>query len=368
MESSNKKYFSRLDHLRFFAAAMVLMWHVMRFNRQAPSTDVPNLWPLSFLQEGHTGVALFFVLSGYIFYALCRDRQIKYSNFLKNRILRIAPLFFFWTLLYFYIGDIDPSKLFFAIACLLNKGTVPGNGWTVIVEFQFYLLFPFLLFFNRTYGLRYLIGLLFLTMFFRWSVWFTSGTVQDLAYSTLFGRIDQFLLGIIGCELSHRYKKLFKSRLLLIVLIALWVIVFHKFDQAGGFFDNTGGYPSISSVWVYWPFVEGFFYSFITSSYIAVSFSLPNLLDKSLAWLGTVSYSLYLNQHFSILITYKIYKATGLKTTGVNNALMFGIFGVLPVLVAVSAMTYYLIERPFLRLRQPYLRTVDESKELIYTS
>lgn len=341
---------------------MVLFWHVMRYYRQVPSADVPAFWPLSFLQEGHTGVALFMVLSGYIFWALCSSREVEYAKFIRNRILRIAPLFFFWMLLYFYTGDIDPAKLFIAIASLLNKGTVPGNGWTIIVEFQFYLLFPFLLLFSRKYGLRYLVGLLLLSTFFRWTVWFTSGTVHDLAYSTIFGRFDQFLFGMIACELATKHRKLFQSRILFVGLLVAWVVVFHKFDEIGGFFDNTGGYPSSSSVWVYWPFLEGFFYAFITASYLGVSIPLPRFFDKLLAWLGALSYSLYLNQNFAIVITHKFFKAAGWETAGLSNSLIFGALGVFPVLVALSAATYYLIERPFLLLRTPYLKPMADAK------
>ena len=97
-------------------------------------------------------------LSGFIFQAICRNRQIIYFEFLRNRILRIAPLFLVWTLFLFYTGDTDPSKLFVAILSLLNRDAVPGAGWTIIVEVQFYVIFPFLLVFTRKYGIRYLVG------------------------------------------------------------------------------------------------------------------------------------------------------------------------------------------------------------------
>lgn len=303
------------------------------------------------------------VLSGYIFWMLCSNHNVNYAHFIRNRLLRIAPLFIFWTLLYFYIADIDPSKLFFAIASLLNKGTVPGNGWTIIVEFQFYLLLPFLLFFSREYGLRYLIGMLALSVFLRWTVWLTIGTVQDLAYSTIFGRIDQFLLGMIACEVAKRRSDLFTSRFLFASLIVAWIVIFHKFDEMGGYFDNIGGYPTSSSVWVYWPFLEGLFYAFLTASYLSVNIPIPKFFDKSLAFLGALSYSLYLNQHFAILITNKAFSAAGWETTGVFNALIFGALGVLPVLVLMSAMTYYLIERPFLLLRTSYLDSLPDFKD-----
>jgi peptidoglycan/LPS O-acetylase OafA/YrhL len=194
--------------------------------------------------------------------------------------LRIAPLFVAWTLIYFYTSEIDPTKLFIAIVGLLNKGTVPGVGWTIIVEFQFYLLFPLLLFFTQRHGLRYLGSLVALAIFLRWSVWYTTGTVQDLAYSTIFGRIDQFVLCMISGEMAARYKPLFRSRALLIALILTGAALMHWFDRAGGFFDN-GGYPSI-----YWPKIEGYLFALIVASYLGTPILMPSSVDKILARSG----------------------------------------------------------------------------------
>jgi peptidoglycan/LPS O-acetylase OafA/YrhL len=233
------------------------------------------------------------------------------------------------------------------------------------VEFQFYLLFPFLLVFYRKYGMRYLIWLVLLAVFFRWAVWIMTGTVQYFAYSTIFGRIDQFCLGMICSELALRHKHLFHSSVLLAALILFWVTIFHFFDRAGGFFDNPAHFPnpiSSSFVWVYWPTLEGIFFGLITASYLGVSQFLPQFLDRLLAWLGTLSYSLYLNQNFAIQISAKAFKWAGLETAGFWNALVFGFCATLPLLIIMSAMTYYLVERPFLLLRSRYLCPFDGAK------
>ena len=44
------------------------------------------------LFEGHTGVALFMVLSGYILASGTFGKDISYAGFLRNRFLRIFPL------------------------------------------------------------------------------------------------------------------------------------------------------------------------------------------------------------------------------------------------------------------------------------
>jgi len=357
MKSSSSQYLSKLDHLRLIAALMVLAWHIMRYNLQVPTSFIPGFWPMSFFAEGHTGVALFMVLSGYIFMTLCRDREINYLSFIRNRVLRIAPLFIVWTLLYFYISDIDPAKLIIAIGALLNNRTVPGVGWTVVVEFQFYLLFPFLLAFSQKMGIRYLVGLVVMALAIRWGIWFTRGTVQDLAYSTIFGRIDQFLLGMIACEALRKFPNYFKSPLVLITLIAIWSFLYHRFDVLGGYFDNKG-YPSPTSIWVYLPTLEGLFYGMITAAYLGTVSLLPRALDKAAAWLGTLSYSLYLNHPWAIEIGMKVLKALKVDMTNFWTAMTLGFAAVFPILLIMSIGTYYLIEKPFLEMRKKYLKPI----------
>lgn len=357
MKSSDSLYLSKLDHLRFLAALLVLAWHIMRHQLQVPTTFIPSFWPMSLFAEGHTGVALFMVLSGYIFMTLCHDREIDYLAFIRNRILRIAPLFILWTLLYFYIGNIDPAKLIVAVGALLDHKTVPGVGWTVIVEFQFYLLFPFLLIFSRKMGLRYLVGLILLAVAIRWCIWFTLGTVQDLAYSTIFGRIDQFLLGMLACAALRKFPAYFKSPLVLLALVALWSFLYHRFDVLGGYFDNHG-FPSQASVWVYLPTLEGLFYGLITAAYLGTVQLLPRVLDKAIAWLGMLSYSLYLNHPWAIEVAMKILKRFNVDMTDFWTALILGMATVLPILIVMSVGTYYLIEKPFLSLRTRYLKPV----------
>jgi peptidoglycan/LPS O-acetylase OafA/YrhL len=362
MRSSDTSYVSRLDHLRFVAATLVLFWHIYRYKQQLPTNIVPSFWPISFLQEGHTGVALFLTMSGYLFWSKCRGKEIQYWSFIRNRLLRIAPLFAFWMFLYFYMSDVDPIKLVLAVGFLLNKASVPGNGWTVIVEFQFYLLFPFLLKFTERLGFRYLVGLVALAIFLRWSVWITSGTVQDVAYSTIFGRIDQFLIGMLVAEFVARKPALFRSWVSLSIAIVCAVAIIHWFDVKGGYFDGKGGYPSASSIWIYWPTIEGVMYALIIGLYISAEIKVPKLFDRTLANFGSYSYSMYLNQNFAIVIAFKALDHVSVPISGGVGITLFGAFVILPLLIAASAATYFLIEKPFLDLRHQYARAQQSER------
>jgi peptidoglycan/LPS O-acetylase OafA/YrhL len=90
LKSSTGKYFIGLDHVRALAAFIVFTWHFIHVNNGhlAP----PPIFPLSLLTEGHTGVALFMVLSGYLFAKLLDGKNIIYTQFIWNRFLRLAPL------------------------------------------------------------------------------------------------------------------------------------------------------------------------------------------------------------------------------------------------------------------------------------
>ena len=60
MRSSSGEHFIALDHIRALAALMVFTWHFTHGSTGFPVTFdySPSLFPLSFLDEGHTGVAL----------------------------------------------------------------------------------------------------------------------------------------------------------------------------------------------------------------------------------------------------------------------------------------------------------------------
>ena len=73
--------------------------------------------------------------------------------------------------------------------------------WTIAVELQFYLLFPFLVRFLRLYGLAWGLMAIALTITLRLGLsrmdlgdW----DIKRISYYTLLGRIDQFIIGMIA--------------------------------------------------------------------------------------------------------------------------------------------------------------------------
>ncbi len=357
-------YLSRLDHLRFLAALMVLSWHTL--HRFISVTYVPRFFALSIFEEGHTGVALFMTLSGFIFMALARDKEIVYADFIRNRLLRIAPLFIFWfTLQVWTLPAFDMTTAVVALLTMNDPANaVPGVGWTILVEFQFYFLFPFLLRFYRQRGMRILLGILLLAFVFRLAVFLTSGTVQKISYWSFFGRIDQFILGMIACELYHRWPGFFRNGWLFAGSVLGWMLLVHQFNLLGGYSNYHGRYPSGSRMWVIIPTLEGTAYALWMTCWLASPIRLPRKLDTALAWMGKLSFSFYLNHGMMIVVCVKLLKKyPRLVPTDFTGAMAVTFLFVLPLTTLVSALTYYVIELPFLSMRRNYLLASAEQQQ-----
>ena len=150
MRSSEGLYFSRLDHVRAFAAFLVFNWHFGHLTDPFPlPVTQPAPFPLSIFHEGHTGVALFMTLSGYLFAKIIGERQISIPSFLYNRALRLAPLLLASFLLAWILGSYGIGTKPKALFRGLIYPTWPGGAWSITVELHFYLIFPLLLFLAR---------------------------------------------------------------------------------------------------------------------------------------------------------------------------------------------------------------------------
>ena len=356
MKASSGVYLSRLDHLRFLAAFLVFVWHFVHSVGNVPSAYVPTWAPLSVLEEGHTGVSLFMVLSGFIFMKLAAGREIAALPFYRNRLLRVFPLFILWASYYLYVLSIDPLQFIGGAFFLLKPQAAPDVGWSLIVEFQFYLILPFLVSFFNRYGRFYLIGLIAISILFKTMIWIQRGTVQDIAYWTMFGHIDQLLCGMLAATWidAPQLRKRTNAILLLAAAIVLLVIVYHQFNLRGGFW-NFPKYPSPTPLWTVLPAIEGALYAMLLIGYLNAALPLPRLLDRAFARFGEISYSTYMCHVFVINTAGVILTRLGWKGGSFPEALLVGVFGVLPVCLLISAATYYLIERPFLTLRTNYL-------------
>jgi rhamnosyltransferase len=350
LKSSTGKYFVGLDHVRAIAAFIVFTWHFNNVNNGhlAP----PPFPPLSFLTEGHTGVALFMVLSGYLFARLLDGKNIIYSRFILNRFLRLAPLLFvvigYIGLRKFFSGE-DVSHYIHSVLSGAVKPSLPNGGWSITAEFHFYLILPFLLY--ATYRWKYsLIFILAISIAIKAAIHNELGQIQTLSYWTIIGRIDQFLLGILAFQFK---EYIVKKHLLVFCFFLAFSTFYWYFDSLGGFFRNPS-YPSPSQLWIYMPAIEGLAYGVFVAWYDNSFEHSTGRISRFVALVGTYSYSIYLLHFFFV---FDMASAVNIDIIELSNAYLVTLFSVVCFLlmVPIAHLSYKYIESPFLRFRTKYI-------------
>lgn len=353
MRSTEGLYYSRLDHVRAFAAYLVFMWH---FLHMTPHYPVPYagapIFPFALFDEGHTGVALFMTLSGYLFAKLVGTKQIDFGNFLWSRAIRLAPLLFVcigaWVLIGYLSGE--PIPISDIVGGVLLP-TWPRGTWSITIELHFYLLFPILLFAVRRYGALALLGVVAAAVAFRIDWWLTFGEAQHIAYWTIFGRIDQFAFGMLFAlaPLSDRVLRIFGA-----VALTAFLLFWQMFDAMGGYHNHTGA-PSTSALWIVIPTIEAITWGSLIALYERLPIKLPQVVDRGLAKIGEWSYSIYLLHFFPIMLMRNLFWDR--QGSADNFYLVFAVANLaFLAFLPVAAASYVFFEKRFLIYRRPYLR------------
>src|SRR5215467_3959037 len=222
MQSPNQRYVPELDELRACAALLVLLFHSAHagWNSAGHSGWIVTRWPpLAVLLEGHTGVGLFMTLSGFVLARAALGRNVSYGQFLKNRVLRILPLAGLLTIFGLYGSkDINLSNAMAPFLLLYNTPArftdmthLSDSLWAVSVEFQFYLIAPFLFAFVSKRGLwGFLLPAIALMLILRLIVlaphWGDGPEMFSITYYSIVGRMNQFLIGIGLAWLYPRFQ------------------------------------------------------------------------------------------------------------------------------------------------------------------
>ena len=303
-----------LDGWRGIAIALVLFDHLQ-------DSLMWRHWSTA-TQTGYHGVVLFFVLSGFLITSKLLEGPMSFKRFYLRRFFRLMPAA--WTFLAFLVLiGIVTGKHFTSrtevISCLfcfrnfLGKMGFAGHFWSLSIEEQFYLVWPLTLFLAGVARARWiaLFGAIGCTIF-RFVTWSRYGA--HFPTGPTFLHANWLLMGCFAALLLHdqRIRGILAQISRPWPLPALCVFVFCMASQ-----DE--------------PIAEGFALAALLISTTlnpagtcarAVSF-------QPLAWLGRVSYSVYLWQGF-FLAQHQVWAlcATPIFALG----------------------SYYLIERPCTRL------------------
>jgi peptidoglycan/LPS O-acetylase OafA/YrhL len=147
-----------MEGLRGFAALLVFLVHFRALFRhyEEGTAALPVVDVLGSL--GHTGVDLFFILSGYLIYGIVMDRRFRFRRFFDGRVQRLYPTFFVVFAAYFAASFLLPSRsklpsslreaaVYLAANLLMLPGMLPIKplitvSWSLSYEWFFYLAMP----------------------------------------------------------------------------------------------------------------------------------------------------------------------------------------------------------------------------------
>lgn len=349
--SPNIKYRIQLDHVRALGAFMVFTWHFLLINDLHLQTPKIFLFPLSLLTEGHTGVTLFMTLSGYLFAKILIDKKIIFKYFFFNRILRLLPLLLVTILcLQYSKGELNLYKYIKTIIVgFFNEW--PGAAWSISVEFHFYYLLPFILYIlNRTKN--YFVLIFIFTIGLKFLIYSIDGSVQHYSYWKIIGHIDEFLLGM----LCYKYRNFIKyKKKLVFIVFTSFLIFYYYFENKGGFYDYYT-YPSTSKIWIFLPAIQGLGYALLISYYDNNHFNfLTSKFSIFISKIGLFSYSIYLWHYIYVFDLAKIINEYFIYIDSIYVGIVLSIPCFL-VTALIGCVSYYTIEKPFLKLRRRYIK------------
>ncbi len=381
--AENKRFYPALDGLRALAVLMVFFEHYQASNYLA-------------LNWGWAGVDVFFVLSGFLITGILydtRDAPRRFRTFYARRTLRIFPLYYAvllfgvvltpvfhwiwnpaWVLWFAYLGNYArfvylASPLFpmGAIEHLIAQAHIQrmpalflGHFWSLAVEEQFYLVWPFIVFSVRDrVRLRNLcVVICCLTLAARIVCAFAVPQrylAAELLYRVTPLRADALLIGglvalcLRGPE-AEAIRRL--GRPILAVFGAgflLWDLLYRQLSGVHHFYHPYAGAPVLTTI--------GYTLIDIFSAALIVSILQPSgFLFRvfSMKWprrLGMMSYGFYVfHDMFHPLWHVIVYSHVQFGRKAEACVTLLGLVST----VVLSYLSFRFLETPFLRLKDRF--------------
>ena len=293
--------FLSIQYLRAMAALLVLLSHTAWKSMQIDNTALA--W---WHDAGTFGVDIFFIISGFIMtYTSLKMYKKPHAiqTFLKKRLIRIIPLYWFLTmialcgfLLFPQIvnssgGETAVLKSFFLLPLKANENYLVSVGWTLQFEFIFYFIFSLGLLFSVFRGSMLVVSLLILS--FAVSIFFSEEITNPLVYAFVNNLFFEFALGMFLYYITQNGKKIHSFYLLFsIVLSLLW------------FYLTFSGY-ALSEIRAIDSGIPAFLLAF---GLVSLEPFLKKRASSLLIRLGDSSYALYLSHPFSLVFVFMFYR------------------------------------------------------------
>lgn len=292
-----KIYSKEIDCFRGIAVLAVIFYHL----------------PNSLLPGGLQGVTIFFVVSGFLMAKNTirdeKNRQFSFLHFYYKRIKRIYPFLLFSLVVFIFILGISNIRLIGNIRSelpslifgynnwwQLNQGvsyfdsyfnaSLFKHYWSLSVELQFYLIWPFLFIVIKRMRRKQVFYLIYTLIFV--SILFSLFLPSTKAYYHTIAKLFPFLLGVCGyfnrITIGRFFEQNTFSKIWLLLLASLCLILFPIF-----------------------PYTLNELLISICFALLLASVDDMNIAKKTkiastkLSFVGKISYELYL-VHFPVLI------------------------------------------------------------------
>lgn len=337
---------SHIDGLRAIAAFLVTTLHLYsnaidgkRFSFFGAIRD-----GFLYIDIGSIGVYIFFIISGYVIsYSIIHHKSNNITKFTVSRIFRLYPAYIFAVAIAFLYFGKDHSMTTYLmnltmIQQYLGFNHVNAVFWTLSVELAFYvscIILFYLGIIQRFYGVLAVFAILSLYTLSASVVRFTFGITIPFGWTLWF---SIFYVGVVLRQMDERGKKrgyIFWTCGVAYVASALVVClcIWH---------DPTEYGRSWQAGFISWTAAIAIF--------LVGSYYVP-LRSTILAFLGRISYSVYL-LHIPVGVAAIAVLSPEAATASTQVLTLIGAF---LAVIGVSALSYYLVERPGVGLGQRLL-------------
>ncbi|HPC08943.1 MAG TPA: acyltransferase [Smithella sp.] len=346
-----------LDALRFFAIIYVIISHLILIPQ--PNLAIPE-WIAPFLiNGGDAGVSLFFVLSGFSL-SYTMDKRAKEKRLLHNfyirRFFRIAPLFYLLMAIY-WIRDAAVFGVFHSLSEVLINASLLFNlvpscitgfvwaSWTVGVIALLYLIFPTIhKHIRNLHGALALFVISVLTAW-GWSYFIKNYGVavgylnaDDIGFVWGFGFLQHlpvFVCGIVIYRLFFDYliKTTRESRQHYGMISILAFLLFYGILLTESMQNLLWGRTIL----------HGICFSLLVLGLALSPFRF--LVNAKTAYLGKISYSMYLFHPLIIFTAIPVYRLLYASMSSSLPGYLSSLLVTLILLMIISLISYRWIER-----------------------
>jgi peptidoglycan/LPS O-acetylase OafA/YrhL len=345
--------FPLFDALRAIAALSVFLGHTIT---GVLSLNSHRTLFLIGVQLAYQGVAIFFLISGFLLYrpilvARCEQRTYDVWRYARRRVLRIVPAYWVALTVLLILGWISGVGtgnwwIFYGFGQIYGFSTLPhgiGVAWTLCIEVTFYAALPLFALAAARLAPRpgavrvdvlLLVALAVASLVFR--VEFQGDIVK---LSTLPASFSWFALGM-GLAMASLAMPAVPPRwmaksgtLCWVGAVAASILLYVLLRSAQTTATALAGYVlyGVVALLVLLPGV-----------FAQANNQVPQrvLRNSLLGWIGLISYSFYL------------YHATVIEeiTKHITHEYLLVLLSAAALSIACAAASYYLVERPFMRL------------------